>query len=254
VSTVAPPPRSWRSRLVGRRRLVGAVLALAALVVGVYGVYVLMNARSFQLAGDIVSRVNTTEPVVALTFDDGPVAERVDPILVTLRQANVRATFYVIGEAMAQSPESARQIVAAGHELGNHSYTHDRMVFRSAAFYSRELEQTETLIRASGYTGLVTFRPPFGKKLLGLPLYLAQTGRTSVTWSVEPESDPATAASADAIVAHVLERTRPGSIVLLHPWYASGEPTRQAIRPIVAGLRERGYRFVTISELLALTP
>lgn len=228
------------------------VVGLTVFAVG--GIYWLMNARSFQLAGDLVSRVNTAERVVALTFDDGPVASRVEPILSTLRQANVRATFYVIGELLAQSPESGHRLVEAGHELGNHSYTHDRMVFRSTAFYAQELEDTEAQIRATGYTGLVTFRPPYAKKLLGLPRYLAQTGRASVTWSVEPESGPDVAASSEKIVADVLEKTRPGSIVLLHPWYDSGEPTRQAIAPIVAGLRERGYRFVTISELLALRP
>ena len=157
----------------------------------------------------------------------------------------------MIGEALAQSPESGRRLVQAGHELGNHSYTHTRMVFNSNDFYAREIEQTDAEIRAAGQRGEILFRPPYGKKLFGLPFYLARTGRTSVTWGIEPESDPDTAASTDRIVADVLGDVYKGSIILLHPWYDSGEPTRQAIRPIVQGLRERGFELVTVSDLIA---
>jgi peptidoglycan/xylan/chitin deacetylase (PgdA/CDA1 family) len=168
-----------------------------------------------------------------------------------LRDLNARATFFVIGEALTRSPASGRRLVEAGHELGNHSYTHTRMVFNSSDFYAREIEQTDAQIRAAGQRGEIVFRPPYGKKLFGLPLYLARTGRTSVTWSIEPESDPAIAGSPDGIVEDVLAHVSKGSIILLHPWYDSGEPTRQAIRPIVQGLRARGYELVTVSELIA---
>ena len=106
------PSTISRTVVPGARRLrlsiAAVVLILAVLVASGMGLYWLMNARSFQLIGDIVSYVSTPEPVVALTFDDGPVAGRVDTILGTLRQANVRATFYVIGEPLAASPESGR--------------------------------------------------------------------------------------------------------------------------------------------------
>jgi peptidoglycan-N-acetylglucosamine deacetylase len=228
-----------------------SLAGLVALVAGAVGVWELSNSRTYQVAGVLVARVDTTEPVVALTFDDGPVSERIEPLLVLLRDADVRATFYVIGEQLAQRPESGRRLVAAGHELGNHSYTHQRMVFRSSDFYVREIEETDAQIRAVGQQGPIHFRPPFGKKLIGLPLYLAQTDRISVTWDVEPDTG-SSGASADQLVAKTLAEARAGSIILLHPWYDGGEQTRQAIRPIIAGLRERGYRFVTVSELLAL--
>jgi len=239
----------------GRRlRRVGFGLCafIVLLVGGLYGLWRLVDARTYQVAGDLVWRVETTEPVVALTFDDGPEASRVEPLLSLLRTVDVRATFFVIGEALAESPASGRRLVEEGHQLGNHSYTHERMIFRSGAFYSHEIEDTDAQIRAVGYQGQIVFRPPFTKKLIGLPLYLARTNRISVTWDIEPDSDIATAGSAERITNAVVDSARPGSIILLHPWYDSRGETLRAIGPIVTGLRGRGFRFVTIAELLAL--
>jgi peptidoglycan-N-acetylglucosamine deacetylase len=258
VTPVLPDPRpeperpGLLRRARGRRWIVAVSILVALLVVGSYGVWRLMNARSFQLAGDLVSRVSTTEPVVALMFDDGPVPGRVEPLLAILRQANVRATFFVIGEALAESQDSGRRLVAAGHQLGNHSYTHQRMVFKSSEFYARELEDTDAQIRAAGFQGPIVFRPPYGKKLLGLPRYLERVGKTSITWDVEMDPDADVTGTAEEIVARTLAEVRPGSIILLHPWYDPRGETLKAVGPIVTGLRERGYRFVTVNELLEL--
>lgn len=232
--------------------MLALVVVLAVTVGCLYGLSRLVNARTFQLAGDLVPRVETTQPVVALTFDDGPVSERVQPLLSILRDANVKATFFVIGEELATHPESGRQLVAAGHQLGNHSYTHQRMIFRSSEFYARELEDTDVQIRAVGYQGQIVFRPPYSKKLLGLPLYLAQTGRASITWDVEMDPDADVTGTAEQMIAHTLATARAGSVILLHPWYDPRGETLRAIGPIVAGLRERGFRFVTVAELLEL--
>ncbi len=126
------------------------------------------------------------------------------------------------------------------------------MVLTSAAAARVEVERTDALIRAAGHSGLILFRPPYGLKFVGLPWYLRQSGRTSVTWDIEPESYSEVASSAPAIVRHVLERIRPGSIILLHPWYQGGEQTRRALPGIIQGVRERGFRFVTVSDLLRL--
>jgi peptidoglycan/xylan/chitin deacetylase (PgdA/CDA1 family) len=88
-----------------------------------------------------------------------------------------------------------------------------------------------------------------GKKLFALPHYLASHGRTTITWDVEPDSDGTPDAA--TITSVTLDRTRPGSIVLLHGMYPSREPTRQALGPLLDGLKQRGYRFVTVSQLLA---
>lgn len=165
----------------------------------------------------------------------------------------VPATFFVTGAELAAVPGAGRKLVAAGHELGNHTYSHRRMVFKSSGFVRQEVEDTDALIRASGHMGEIYFRPPFGYKLLSLPWFLMRTGRTSVTWDIEPDSYPEVAASSSAIVAHVVERVQPGSIILLHVWYASRQTSLAAVPMIIDELRRGGYRFVTLSELLRTT-
>lgn len=235
-----------------KRLLAASLVLIIGLLVLAFGGYRLVNSRSVQVAGEIVPRVATDEKVVALTFDDGPTPGHTASVLRALEEEEVSATFYVIGEEVERHPEEAARIVAAGHELGNHSYSHQRMVFVSGGFVKDEVEATDRLIRDAGYEGEISFRPPYGKKLVALPRYLARTDRTTVTWDVEPESDPEIDGDASRIAAHVLRNAEPGSIILLHPMYEGREASRRAVAPIVQGLKEEGYTFVTVSELLAL--
>ncbi|MDV7088354.1 polysaccharide deacetylase family protein [Rhodococcus opacus] len=206
-----------------------------------------MNARSYQLFGTLVDRVDTDEKVVALTFDDGPTS-RTPEVLRLLNEADIRATFYLNGTDLRANPEHGRRIGDAGHELGNHTDTHRRMVFVSADTVRDEIERKDEAIRAAGYTGPITVRPLYGKKLLGLPHYLAEHDRTTVMWDVEPDS----AATADTagIVAATLAQTRPGSIILMHVMFPSRQASLDAVPEVVAGLTAEGYRFVTVSKLL----
>jgi peptidoglycan-N-acetylglucosamine deacetylase len=188
--------------------------------------------------------------VVALTFDDGPNTATIDGILQVLAESNVRATLFVVGNELERHPEAGRRLVAVGHELGNHSYSHQRMILTSPAAAQVDIERTDALIRAAGQGNPILFRPPYGVKFVGLPWYLRQSGRTSVTWDIEPESFPQVASNPASIVQHVMERVRPGSIILLHPWYRSGEPTREAVPQVIRSIHERGFRFVTVTEML----
>jgi peptidoglycan/xylan/chitin deacetylase (PgdA/CDA1 family) len=175
---------------MSRRGLVLAIIALLGAVTCLGGLRQLARSHTVQLFGRLVARVATPERVVALTFDDGPTSERVDEILRVLAARGVHATFFVIGSELAAAPEAGRRLVAAGHELGNHTYSHPHMVLKTPGFIRQEVERTDTLIRAAGHRGAIYFRPPFGYKLIGLPWYLRATGRTSVTWDVEPDSFP----------------------------------------------------------------
>ena len=239
-----------RSRRATGLRLL-ALTAGVLLAVALAGLYQLARSRTVQVLGDLVARVETEQRVVALTFDDGPTREAIDDVLRDLGARGVRATFFVNGSSLADAPELGPRLVAAGHELGNHTYTHARMVFRSPAFIRAEVERTDELIRAAGQHGEVFFRPPFCWKLLGLPWYLWRNGRTTVTWDVEPDSPPF-GGDVEGIVSEGARRVRPGSIILLHVWYPGREPSRAAVPILIDRLRAQGYRFVTVRELLAL--
>lgn len=218
----------------------GALAALGALG------YWTSRALCFQLVGEVFCRVATSEKLVALTFDDGPTANGVDAVLPVLARYDAKATFFVVGEQIVRNPALARRLVLAGHELGNHTYTHRRMLMRWPGTYAEEIGRTDALLRAAGESHPTLLRPPYGKRLVGLPLAASHTGYRTIMWDVgeAPVTEPR--AYADSILA----RVRPGSIVLMHPMHGQHELMRDALPLILTGLRARGYRAVTVSELL----
>jgi chitin deacetylase len=227
-------------------------LAVTTLVIaGLIALWQVSRSRTFQFFGELVARVNTSQKVVALTFDDGPTPEATGELLSTLEQEQVHATFFVIGAELEKNMPEGRRIVAAGHQMGNHSYSHERMILVTPSFVRAEIERTDQLIRDTGYRGEIYFRPPYAKKLFVLPYYLSRTGRKSITWDVEPDSYPEIASDSDRITQYVLSKIRPGSIIILHVMYPSRSESLKAIKKIVQGLKHEGYRFKTISELLS---
>ncbi|MDD5018280.1 MAG: polysaccharide deacetylase family protein [Eubacteriales bacterium] len=234
-----------------KKVLIIVTATLCALAALAFGAYKVMNARTFQLFGEIVSRVETDEKVVALTFDDGP-TDYTPGILEILDELDVKATFFLTGSAMEDNMEYAKAIAGAGHQIGNHSYSHERMIFKSREFIENEIDSTNALIREAGYEGTIVFRPPNCKKLILLPLVLNERDMVTVTCDVEPDSYKEVASSAEAISDYVAGHAASGSIILLHIMYDSGENARDAVPDIVTRLREQGYTFVTVNELLTL--
>ena len=229
------------------------LLTITLTLTAAVGLYLLMNARCYQLLGDLVCHGAGDRKHIALTFDDAPSEHTSDAVLAVLAEKNVQATFFMIGENMARHPHAAQRIAAAGHELGNHSYSHRRFLLRSPAFIAREIEDTNALIRAAGYHGPIHFRPPYGKKLLGLPWYLARHHITTVMWDSEPtRQQPPTA---EAITAAALAQAHNGAIILLHPFCPDTcRAEREALPHIIDGLRAQGYTLVTVSTLLTPQP
>jgi peptidoglycan/xylan/chitin deacetylase (PgdA/CDA1 family) len=228
-----------------------AAWTFVAMAVVSAAAYWAMNTRTFQVAGTLVSNVPAATKAVALTFDDGPDAAYVDEVLSDLGRYHARATFFVVGAAAQKEPEALRRLVAAGEEIGNHSYSHPRLVGVTVGRVADEVERTDSVIRAAGYDGPILFRPPYCKKLVSAPYYLWRHGRTTVTWDLEPDSEGSGAGDPQAMVRYVLAGVRPGSIILLHPWGRSGNSSRRALPLILEALAARGYGFVTVSELLA---
>lgn len=211
--------------------------------------YKIMNSRKFQFFGGLVTRVDTKDKVVALTFDDGP-SQKVDDILSILNSQNVKATFFLIGNEIKQHPEETKKLISAGQGIGNHTYSHKRMIFKTPSYIKEEIEETDSLIREMGYKEPIQFRPPNGKKLILLPYYLKKHNRKTILWDFEPNSYPEINLSSDKIVQYVVNNVTPGSIILLHPMYDSKGTTIGAIKGIIEGLKSKGYEFKTVNELL----
>jgi peptidoglycan/xylan/chitin deacetylase (PgdA/CDA1 family) len=230
------------------RALVRMAVAALCVVATAYVCFRVSRTRRLQLFGEIVTHVETRDSVVALTFDDGPTPAYTDSILAVLRRERARATFFVLGGDLERNPELGRRMVAEGHALANHTWSHPRMVGQSWARIRREVEDTDRQIRLAGERGPIHFRAPYSHKFVLLPWYLRRTGRTNVSWNVEPDGDPSR--PAEEMVRLVLDEAHPGAIILLHPWYASRESSRQALPGIIRGLHARGYVLVTVPELL----
>lgn len=235
-----------------KKTVIIIILSLFTFAAIGYGLLNLINARSFQFFGGLVNKVDTDEKVVALTFDDGP-TEQTGKILRILEEAGIKATFFVNGNHIEQHFEEAKKIVESGHELGNHTYSHQRMIFKSPSFIEEEIEKTDELIRQAGYTGDIHFRPPNGKKLLFLPYYLSKHNRKTIMWNMEPDSYPELAADSEKIIAYVTENIEPGSIILLHVMFDNEKrESLESIKGIVSALKEKGYSFKTVSELITM--
>jgi peptidoglycan-N-acetylglucosamine deacetylase len=237
-----------------KKKIIWIGLSLALLLCSYVFFLWLKSYRSPQIFGKCVHRVDTPTRVVALTFDDGP-SEYTEEILKILRSQGAPATFFLLGQNAEQFPALVRQIYEGGHEIGNHSYSHQPFIFKSLAFMKEEIEKTDQVIRKAGYQGTIHFRAPYGRKLIGLPWILYKSRRPHILFDVIPDdwASPGVA----TIVDRILAQTKPGSIILCHD--GNGDhmgqdrlQTVQAIPIVIEKLKADGYRFVTISELLAI--
>jgi peptidoglycan-N-acetylglucosamine deacetylase len=236
---------------VSHRRLLLATALMTAIAVFV------VNAETpgGQAFGPVVARVRADQPVVALTFDDGPSAYTAQ-VLDILARYQVKATFFVIGMNVEKYPDLARRIVAEGHAIGNHTYSHPLLgPVEIPSRFEHELERADLAIEAA--TGVRTrlFRPPRGLRSPWMMRRARSDGYQVVTWSVSPDDWRHPPSS--VIVQRVLDRVRPGAIVLLHDGLETRasphqENTVAALPAILAGLQARGYRFVTVPELLKM--
>ncbi len=202
-----------------------------------------------QLRGKIVRQVQLggKEKAIALTFDDGPWPQTTVQVLNILRQNNIKATFFWIGRNLKKHPDIARQVVAEGHAIGNHTW-HHWYFHMNPATAAAEIENTSKLIYQTTGVQTFLFRPPGGFLNNGLVAYARSKNYGIMMWNSEPgEFQPRNTAA--AYVKNVLNLAKPGGIVLLHDVHPKSV---LALPQIIAGLRQRGYRFVTVPELLEM--
>ncbi|SDF19329.1 polysaccharide deacetylase family protein [Sporolituus thermophilus] len=196
----------------------------------------------------VVNSGRADRPLVALTFDDGGSYYQVREILDVLREYNARSTFFLLGRWVDANPELTRRILADGHEIANHSYSHPSFSRLSADEMRSEIMSTQyALERAVGSRYTHLFRPPYGDYNGTLSAVLNGMGyRALVMWNVD--SRDWTGVSAWSMANKILSQVSGGAIILFH---LHGSNTADALRTILPELRARGYNPVTVTELLA---
>src|SRR2546422_9755403 len=194
------------------------------------------------------SSVHVDEPYIALTFDDGPSATLTPKLLDLLAAHHIKATFFVIGENVAEHPEIVARAAREGHEIGNHSWSHPNLAKMSDDNVRSQLRRTDDAIRGATGNRPTLLRPPYGSITAREKRWIHdEFGYGIILWDVDPNDwkRPGPA----VVRARILKETRPGSIVLSHDIHPG---TIEAMPSTFDELEAKGFKFVTVSELIKM--
>jgi peptidoglycan-N-acetylglucosamine deacetylase len=252
--------------MLRNRLTMGAAVAFALLAVIAVEAYEVAENPANQLFGKTLVSGPKGQRVVALTYDDGPNPPYTDDILAVLRAEQVRATFFVVGRAVAAYPRVVRREVAQGNAVGNHTWSHGHLLLYDGGGLRRTLVRTDAAIYAAAGVHTRIMRPPYGARDWLVLDEVRKLGYTPVMWSV-PLAGDWEYPPARVIAARVLRYVGDGAIIDLHDGnqgiicgrmhvaarVCDRSADVEATRLIVDTLKREGYRFVTIPELLRLS-
>lgn len=227
------------------RRMIGFLLSACVMFL-----FLTVPARAERNIG-VYYRATQNTMKIALTFDDGPHPHYTEQILDILEKEGVKATFFAIGCNVKAYPQITKKVIRAGHELGNHTYTHPLVPLTSTETLRKEIEETDALLRSLGYECPVFFRPPQGKFPPDVNKLLDRTGKIAVLWSIDTRDWAHT--PTEDMIREVETKVAGGDIILFHDFVNGESNTIPAIKKLIPTLKERGYQFVTLSELLLNT-
>lgn len=219
----------------------------------VYAKPVQKNRQYYEERGEIVWEVPTHDKLIALTFDDGPDPVQTPQILALLKQYQAKGTFFVLGKWAEKFPELVMQEQQEGHEVANHTYAHTYAVKSTARDkFTQDMAAAEQSITDAGVPRPLLFRPPGGFYNDMVIDVAKQKGYTIVLWSWHQDTRDWASPGVAAITNKVLKNARNGDIVLFHDKVEGRAQTVAALKVILPKLQQEGYRFVTVSELLAV--
>lgn len=191
---------------------------------------------------------NVDGPYIAITFDDGPHAQLTPKLLDMLKERNIKATFFVVGQCAAEYPDIMKRMAAEGHEVANHSWSHPALTKLGADGVRKQIENTNNAIMQAAGVKPVLIRPPYGATSAILNKRFAEDyGLKVILWSVDPLDWKNR--SAPVVRDRIVKGAHPGAIILAHDIHAS---TVAAMPDTFDILLSKGYKFVTVSELLAM--
>lgn len=205
--------------------------------------------RNSRVFGPVLGQLPTTARQVSLTFDDGPNPDATPRILDELARHGVKATFFILGAHAERWPELVHRVVSEGHQIGNHGYFHRKLHLKSPFYVKRDLVLGKRAIERAGAASPKFFRAPHGFRSPWVTAIAKSLGERTIGWSLGVWDSDMPGVS--VIVARTIEGTKPGSIILLHDGdgynaNADRSQTAAAVPQIIAGLRNRGFEFVTL--------
>lgn len=200
----------------------------------------------------IIKRGNENQKLIALTFDDGPDKDYTPQVLDILKKHDIKATFFVVGEKVEWNPEIVKRQYDEGHEIGNHTFTHINVCHRGYDDIYNEINKTQDAIKKVIGIEPKIFRPPYRAINKEMCNIVKEKNMNVILWS---ELDPRDWSNPGVyyISNTILTKVKNGNIILLHDYNnkrASTSQTIEALNVIIPNLKEKGYKFVTVSELI----
>lgn len=227
----------------------GAVSAAATAMVAYQSI-----APTGQWYGKTFTGLAPGTKQIALTYDDGPNDPHTHRLLEVLAQHNVKATFFMVGRYVQQRPEIAREVARAGHAIGNHTFTHPLLTFKSDAEIRRELSGCRAALSDAIGQHTNLFRPPFGGRRPGVLRIARELGLVPVMWNVTGYDWGASPAA--VLEGRVAAQVRGGDVILLHDGGhrqigADRSQTVAATDHLITRYKSEGYEFVTIPRIMS---
>lgn len=198
----------------------------------------------------VYTRCETDQPILAITFDDGPDPVHTPRLLDILKERGIHATFFMVGRNVSAFPAIVKRMAAEGHEVANHSWSHPLLTSMGQKSVESQIQRThDAIIKACGIAPLL-YRPPYGAIGLAQRARIEKTfGYSAILWDVDP-LDWQKPRSAQKVYDRILTKARPGSIILCHDIH---ETTVAAMPAVLDDLKKRGYAFATVTQLIAYT-
>ena len=238
-----------------KNKIIFIIIAVVSAITLAFAAFCVFYDQAVIVRKGTIFRAKITQKEVALTFDDGPSAEWTPKILDELKKAGVKATFFMIAEHVKKYPEIARRVANEGHEIGNHTFDHHVLFYYKLDELDNEIKGAEKIIKDVTGQTTVYFRPPKAWLTSKEKKRIKELGYKVVLWSLN--SKDWVTFHDKQITSYLLRSVRPGDIILFHDsggvFSIEGGDRSQTVKTIprlVRKLQERGFKCVTISELL----
>lgn len=223
-------------------------ICAAVLSVALFSQLAVSTAFASEEEELVYSHRKNEKMMIALTFDDGPHPRYTPKILDILKKYDIKATFFEVGENVISYPDVSRRCLDEGHEIANHTFSHMNLSNHSFEDICHEISAAENTIYENLEIRPKLLRPPGGLYGINVMRAAAELDYTIVLWNIDTRDWAHTPAA--AISKKVLENIKPGDIILMHDYIGKNSPTPDALRQMIPILLKRGYKFVTVSELL----